>query len=329
MPKGLLLINLGTPSAPTKAAVRAYLREFLADKRVIDLPFYVRYALLYGIILPFRTPKTTHAYQAIWTPSGSPLLQYSQALTQKLQTYLGDDYQVVLGMRYGTPSLKTALSRLSHCQDLTILPLYPQYSSAATGSSIEACLDILKSNEVYPNLRIIRDFYAQPSFIKAQAELIRPFVYSHDFVLFSYHGLPERHLQKTGCKTICANSCPAINPANQACYRAQCQATTEAIAKNLALPSTHYQMSFQSRLGKTPWIEPYTDKTLPLLRQQGIKRLAIACPSFMVDCLETLEEIGLQANAQWQALGGEQLTLIPCLNDTLAGVQALAELVTT
>lgn len=326
MKKGLLLINLGTPTTPDVAGVRRYLREFLSDSRVIDLPAPLKYLLLYVFILPFRPKISSKAYQSIWTENGSPLMVNSLRLVDKLSARIGESYQVALGMRYGEPSIDEALQTLSNCQEITVLPLYPQYSSAATGSSIEKLLTLIAPKPSHPSLKIIRDFYQHPGFIEAQADLIRPFLSEHDYLLFSYHGIPERHLHRTGCQPVCLDKCPPINSSNQACYKAQCQQTTTAIAKALNLSCENYGLSFQSRLGKTPWIKPYTDFALPLLAQQGVKRLAIACPSFVADCLETLEEIGLRAQKQWLDLGGEKLTLIPCVNHTDKWVEGLLDI---
>ena len=321
MKNGLLLINLGTPDQPDTTAVRRYLREFLADSRVINLPAPLRYLLLYCLILPFRPKTSAHAYQAIWTKHGSPLLYHSQNLRNKLQARLGDDCHVVLGMRYGKPNLQDALTQLRACEHITVLPLYPQYSSAATGSSIEKVLQLLEKQTIFPSITIIRDFYQQPSFIHAQVEQIKPYLNGVDFVLFSYHGLPENHLHQAGCKPVCANHC--LLPAQNGCYRAQCFETTTLIASALKLPKRQYATVFQSRLGRTEWIKPYLDSTLSELAAKGIKHLAITCPSFVADCLETLEEIGIRAKAQWLQLGGEQLTLIPSMNDSEHWVDAI------
>ena len=324
MKKGLLLINIGSPDSPDIPAVRRFLREFLSDKRVIDLPILLRYILLYAFILPFRPRQSAKAYQAVWTDHGAPLLCYSEQLRDKLQQRLGIEYQVELGMRYGRPSIQAALQQLKACEHIIVLPLYPQYSSAATGSSIEKVLQLLTSNTVFPSMTIIRDFYNHPAFIHAQAELIRPYLPNHDYVLFSYHGLPERHLLKAGCQTICTGTCPTPLK-TQGCYRAQCFETSRLLADSLQLNT--FSSAFQSRLGRTPWIKPYTDEILKTLAESGIKRLAIACPSFVTDCLETLEEIGIRAKEQWLQLGGEQLTLIPCLNDHELWIDAIQQLV--
>ncbi len=322
--KGLLIINLGTPAGSDTKAVRHYLATFLSDKRVIDLPFVFRYLLLYLFILPFRPKKSAHAYQAIWTDQGSPLLCNSEALLDKLRIRLQETHDVALGMRYGEPSLDKALTSLEHCDELTILPLYPQYSSAATGSSIEAVLRYLAPRQVFPHLHIIRDFYTNDGFIQAQAEFIKPHIQTHDYFLFSYHGLPENQIKKSGCLSLCKTACPPQK--NTSCYRAQCYATTTALVTALDLPEQITETAFQSRLGRTPWIKPYTDEVLTRLAANGIKKLAICCPSFVADCLETLEEIGMQAHEQWRALGGETLTLIPCVNASNAFVDAISGL---
>ena len=325
MKHGLLLINLGTPNNPSIKAVRHYLREFLADKRVITLAAPLRYLLLYSIILPFRSRQSAHAYQAIWTSEGSPLLSHSRKLVDALQERLGAHCNVVLGMRYGKPSIEEALLQLQECETITILPLYPQYSSAATGSSIEKALKRLAIQAILPSIRVIRDFHSHPGLINAQSVLIKPYVANHDYVLFSYHGLPENHLRTGGCKQICHANCP-LSSSTKGCYRAQCLQTTSLIASMLGLTLQQHGTAFQSRLGKTPWIKPYTDEILTHLNSQGIKRIAVVCPSFVADCLETLEEIGMRLKDQWLKMGGEQLTLIPCLNASEQWLDAIIEI---
>ncbi len=319
--RGLLLINIGSPEAPTISAVRRYLHTFLSDKRVINLPAPLRYILLYAFILPFRPRQSAHAYQAVWTPNGSPLIHTSRLLQDKLKAKIGAECTVALGMRYSKPTISDALDQLKHCEHITILPLYPQYSSAATGSAIEEVLRTLARKNIIPSLNIVRDFYQHPAFIHAQSAQIQPYIAHHDYILFSYHGLPENQLEKEGCQPVCTERCPAISAINQGCYRAQCQTTTELIASTLKLQ--HYGTSFQSRLGKTPWIKPYTDTLLKELVAQGVKRLCIACPSFVTDCLETLEEIGMRAKEQWLHAGGEELTLIPCMNTNELWIDAI------
>ncbi|CAM2766219.1 ferrochelatase [Legionella worsleiensis] len=327
MKKGLLLINLGTPDSTNSSDIKRYLRQFLTDGRVIDLPALLRYFLVYGLIVPFRSKNTAHAYQSIWTPLGSPLKVYSQDLAKVMQQILGDEYTVALGMRYGNPSIEQALGELASCQDITVLPLYPQYSSAATGSSIEEVMRILAAKQVIPSLRIIRDFYNHPAFITSQAAMVQEHLTSQHHVLFSYHGIPERHILKGGCQSVCSQNCPSINTNNQGCYRAQCYATSLLLAQQLNLNPGQYTTSFQSRLGKTPWIKPYTDEVLSELIKQGVQHLIVACPSFTVDCLETLEEIGMRLKEQWMQLGGKEFILVPCLNANPQWAKALIDLI--
>ncbi len=348
MKKGILLLNLGTPQDASTASVRRYLHTFLMDPRVIELPAVLRFLLVYGLIVPFRARKSAHAYQQIWTAQGSPLLVNSLALKDALAAQLGPDYVVALGMRYGKPSIQEALSELhaARIDHLKILPLFPQYASASSGSAIEVALGLLAKQWSIPNIQLIRDFHALPGYIESYAALIQAHRQQHlniEYILFSYHGLPEQHLKKTGCRANCVlakaydpkntedsnhlcNPCPKIDKNNSACYRAQCYATTQLIAEKLELGPAQYQTCFQSRLGRRPWIKPYTDEVLIALRQKGLRHIAIVCPSFVADCLETLEEINLRARAQWQNLGGESFVFIPCLNDQPLWIEALARI---
>ncbi len=317
-PKGILLINLGTPDAPDVPAVRRYLKEFLSDPRVIDLPTWARWCLVNGVILPFRPKQSAHAYQQIWRPQGSPLLIYGEQLRDSLRAKLGDDYVVELGMRYGNPSIPNALEKLhgAHCRELTVLPLFPQYSSAATGSAIEKVFVSLAKSWNIPGIKIINDFHDDADFIQSQAKVIKESLgdFKPEMMLFSFHGLPERHIEKSNCsKTHCDRNqaCPILAVQNTHCYRGQCYATARALAAELQLPEQQYRVCFQSRLGRTPWITPYTDKTLEDLAKQGVKNIAIACPSFVADCLETLEEIGIRGREQWAQVGGGEFRLVP------------------
>lgn len=317
---GVLLLNLGTPSAPTVSAVRRYLKEFLLDSRVVDIPTFARWLLVYGVILPFRPFQSAKAYQSIWTPAGSPLLVHSVELVKKLQQSLPNHFHVALGMRYGEPSISQAVTQLQSklCDKIIVLPMFPQYSSAATGSALEEACRVLSQHNIISHLEIISDFYDHPDFIAAQAQLIQPFRqdYPDDHVIFSYHGLPERQVKNSHPHVVCdlSKPCPEVSQDRRFCYRAQCYATSRALANTLALDEAQYTVCFQSRLGRVPWIQPYLDETLPKLYQQGTRTLTVACPSFSADCLETIEEIGIRAKAQWLALGGEQLRLVPCLN---------------
>lgn len=329
--KGLLLINLGTPDRPTNRAARAYLRAFLSDPRVLDLPFVFRWVLLNTCILPFRSRRTSSAYRKIWCDTGSPLRYNTEQLTHKMAQRLPEDYRVAFGMRYGKPSITLGLDQLASCTSITLLPLFPQYASASTGSAIAAALDYFGKQRSIPSLHVINHFYRHPAFIRAYAAHIKAHIAwkPNHLLLLSYHGLPERHLLRSGCQASCdrQQACPSIQKVNARCYRAQCYETSRLLAHALHLSDTQYKVCFQSRLGRIPWIKPYTDETLHTLRQAGVQNLTIACPSFVSDCLETLEEIGITANAYWQRLGGHTFQLIPCLNADDRWVDALLAIV--
>lgn len=327
--KVVLLVNLGTPDDCSPKSIRAYLREFLLDPRVVDLPAIIRWILVNIFIIPFRYKKTTAAYKKIWTASGSPLLVISQQIQKALSVKLGPDYHVELGMRYGSPSIQSALDNIRNNESVFVIPLFPQYSSAATGSATEALMGGFSRQWNIPELIIKRDFYNLPGFISAYSEVIKKYIADKkmDMIIFSYHGLPERHITKSQCNVKCdrVGACPAISDDNRYCYRAQCYASTQLIAKELGLSGNQYAVSFQSRLGRTPWIKPYTDLLLPELIAKGIKNIAIVSPSFVADCLETLEEIDIRTREHWKALGGNDFVFIPCVNDTQPWIDALAD----
>lgn len=337
LPTGVLLVNLGTPDSPAVGDVRRYLREFLSDPRVIDINPAARWLLLNLIILRFRPAKSARAYRSIWGQDGSPLLAHSRRLTEAVAQRLGSSFVVELAMRYGSPSIPEALQRLlsRDLASVVVVPLFPQYSSAATGSAVERVCDVVAKSWNVPALETVGAFYDHPGFIAAFAEVgrARLAAFKPDHVLFSYHGLPERHIRKsdtTGRHCLAsASCCDTITSANRYCYRAQCFATTRALAAALGLPPDQHSVSFQSRLGRTPWIAPYTDLVLPELARAGKKRLAVFCPAFVADCLETVEEIGIRAREQWLALGGEDLLLVPSLNAEGTWVEAVADLVRT
>lgn len=320
--RGLLLVNLGTPDAPTTSAVRRYLREFLSDPRVIDINPVGRALLLNLIILPFRSGQSAKLYQNIWTEEGSPLLVYSEELQAKVAAKMGDDWHVELAMRYGKPSIPDALDRLqaAGCEEIVVLALYPQAASSSTGSTIEKVYDEAKERWIVPYFQVVPAFYDEPEFIEAFADHGRPLLESKkpDHVVFSFHGLPERHMRKsdpTGNTCLASESCCAsITSKNAGCYRAQCFATARAIATSLGLSEEKWTVCFQSRLGRTPWIKPYFDEVLPELAKAGAKNVLVYSPAFVADCLETLEEIGMRAKEQWDECGGEELTLVPSLN---------------
>jgi ferrochelatase len=331
---GLLLCNLGTPDEPSPGAVRRYLRQFLGDPRVLDMNPVGRFALLNLIILPLRPRKSAAAYKKIWSDRGSPLLVHSVELVAAVRKRLGADWAVELGMRYGSPSLGDAFERLRRAgaDRVVVLPLYPQYAASTTGSTVAEALRLAQEPWAPPSLSFVESFYDEPEFIAAFAAQGSPILqkHEHDHVLFSFHGLPERHLHKTdvsgGHCLGTADCCAAVSVANRRCYRAQCFATARAIAAKLSLPADRFTVTFQSRLGRTRWIEPYTDRMLAELAGRGVKRLAVFCPSFVADCLETLEEIGIRGKEQFLAAGGERLTLIPSLNASDAWADVVAGL---
>jgi ferrochelatase len=328
---GVILVNLGTPDDKNIKSVRSYLREFLSDPRVLDVPFFVRWILLYFFILPFRPKKSLEAYKKVWLKNGSPLRVFGDSLAQKVQEELGDEYKVVLAMRYGSPSIKNALNKMADCSEIRVLPLFPQYASATTGSVIEKIFTELGKEQYIPSINILPEFYHNDNFISAYVDTINNNIdiNNTDKLIFSFHGLPVRHIVKSGCEYVCGKeSCPNISTKNKACYRAQCYATARSIAAKLGVTQEKYEVSFQSRLGRTPWIEPYTDTLLEELSQnKTVKNIAVSCPAFVADCLETIEEIGMEARQQWLDLGGEQFTLIPCINDSSMWVDAVVDMV--
>lgn len=328
---GVILVNLGTPDNCDSPSVYRYLKQFLNDPRVIDIPRVLRMILVNLIIVPLRYKKSAQAYQKIWTSQGSPLLANSQALTSALQKKLGDKFQIELGMRYGNPSIKSAVEKLRKCTKINVIPLFPQYSSAATGSAIASFFDQMKTEWNMPDIYIKKDFFNHPDYIKAYSDIIQETLKTKkpDFIIFSYHGLPERHIDKSLCQSKCSRleSCPEINDLNAYCYRAQCYETSRLLAKNLNLDSAQYQVAFQSRLGRTPWIKPYTDCIFSELIKKKIKNIAIVCPSFVADCLETLEEINIRAREQWKELGGNEFIFIPCINNNPLWIKGLESII--
>jgi len=331
---GLLLCNLGTPDHPCPSSVRRFLRQFLSDPRVLDINPVGRWALLNLIILPLRARKSAAAYQKIWSERGSPLLWHGKDLVAAVRERLGPDWAVELGMRYQNPTIASALDKLrtAGADHVVVFPLYPQYAASTTGSTVAKLLRVAAQSWSPPSLRFVEAFYADPGFIDAFAVVGGPILKTEepDHVLLSFHGLPERHLRKsdsTGrhCLTR-ADCCDRIGPENQACYRAQCFASARALADRLGLSEGSWSVSFQSRLGRMRWIQPYTDVVLSQLAAEGKKRVVVFCPAFVADCVETLEEIGIRASQQFVAAGGERLTLVPSLNATPAWVDAVVAL---
>lgn len=331
---GLLLVNLGTPRSPRPADVRAYLREFLMDPRVIDLPAWKRWLLVHLVIAPFRARPSGEAYSKVWTARGSPLLFHGLDLADKVRRRLGTGTVVELAMRYGEPSIPAALARLrkSGVDRIVVFPLYPQYSSAATGSTLDRVFECARTQWNVPYLRVVPPFYDHPAFLDASADLARPYVERPgvERVFFSFHGLPERQVRKSDeSGSHCLereDCCDAIVAANRNCYRAQCHATARGVAARLDLPRGKWIVSFQSRLGRNPWIRPYTDELLVAEARAGRRRAVILSPAFVADCLETLEELGIRGAGSWREHGGESLEVVPCLNATDTWADAVAAL---
>lgn len=327
MKDGLLLINLGTPKAPTPKEIRRFLAEFLLDKYVIQIPAIVRYLLVYGIIIPFRIKKTTHAYQAIWDKDGSPLYVNSITLKEKLSHALKDEYLVSMGFRYSEPSINDAFLELKHLEKIVIFPLYPQYSDSTTKTAINKTLEIAQKHNFKGKIEIIQDFYQHQAYLQAQAKIIESYLSNHEFILFSFHSIPLSHILINDCKDLCKNSCSAHSSNYAMCYRAQCIKTGEYLGEILNLSKNNYAISFQSRVGRAKWLVPYTNEILNDLRRRGIETLAVSCPSFVSDCLETLEEINLRLKEQWFELGGKKFTLIPALNTHDIWINSLKQII--
>lgn len=317
---GVLLLQLGTPDSPSTADVRKYLREFLSDPRVIDIPWLPRQLLVNGIIAPTRAPKSARLYRQIWQKEGSPLLIYGNAVKNKLQDLLGADFHVELGMRYQQPSIKDAMKKFQAMKpgNLIILPLFPQFASSSTGSALEQTLKLLSQWEVIPHVKVVSEYYNDPDFIHLWVEKGKTFhPETYDKVMFTFHGVPWRHIRKSGCENRCQagpSECPAIDSRNHTCYRAQCYANARAVIQGLGIPSDKTIISFQSRLGKDPWLTPYTDYTLVNLAKEGIKNILVFSMSFTADCLETIFEISVENQHLFEENGGHKLQLVPSLN---------------
>jgi ferrochelatase len=330
---GVLLINLGTPDSPATKDVRKYLRQFLMDGRVIDIPAIPRYILVNGIIAPFRAPKSAREYRKLWVERGSPLKFYGHDVCDALQKSLGDEYKVVLGMRYQNPSIESALNELkeANVSRMIVISLFPQYASASTGSAVQEVNDVVNKWQIVPSINYINQFMDHPKFIEAFAanglKLMAKTEYDH--VVFSYHGLPERHIRKGSVGNQCqlGSCCDHFHEKNRYCYRAQCFYTSRLLAEKLGLSKEQYTVSFQSRLGKDPWVKPYTDEILAELPNQGKKKVLAYSPAFVADCLETTVEVGGQFKEEFEEAGGEVWDLVPSLNDSEIWIECLKDLV--
>ncbi|MBC7616042.1 MAG: ferrochelatase [Pedobacter sp.] len=331
--RGILLVNLGTPDSAEVKDVRKYLDQFLMDERVIDIPKFKRALLVKGIIVPFRSPKTSKLYKEIWSENGSPLLYYSKIQAKLLQEKLGDDYQVELAMRYQNPSIESALERLKMglVESIKVIPMFPQYASASTGSVMQLVMELISKWQTIPPLSIVNSFHDNRLMIEVFAENAKkhhPEKYDH--VLFSFHGLPQRQLLKCDhTENYCLkkkNCCETLNDINKFCYSAQGHDTARLLAAELSIAKENYTVCFQSRLGKDPWVQPYTTDVLKKLASEGKKRLLVFSPAFVADCLETLYEITVEYYEEFKELGGEHVQLVESLNDHPKFIEALAEM---
>lgn len=330
--RAVLLVNLGSPASTSVADVRRYLREFLGDERVLDLPAPLRWLLLEGIILRTRPKKSAHAYEQIWTPGGSPLILTSQSVQRKLQASLGSSTPVYLAMRYGQPSIASVVTRMAAegVTEVLLIPQYPHYAMSSWETvTAKVYAEVAR---LAPQVRVatVPPFYADADYIEALHTVAAPYLAQpHDHVLFSYHGIPVRHLKKADsskahCLTV-ADCCTTCSPIHATCYRAQVLATTRALAARAGLPAARHSVSFQSRLAGEPWLTPFTDHELQRLAAEGRRRLLVLCPAFVADCLETIEEISVTGRRTFLEAGGESFVQIPCLNDHPAYVDFLAK----
>jgi len=332
--KGVLLVNLGSPDSTAVPDVREYLREFLMDGRVIDAPWPVRWWVVHRTILPTRPVETAGAYQKIWTPKGSPLVVTSRHVQRELQRRVAGSLTVELAMRYQNPGIQSALVNLRSqgVEELLVFPLFPHYAMSSFETAVVRVKELAERVTPEMDLKIAEPFYRDPDYIAALVAAAADYLESdYDHLLFSFHGLPERHLRKsdpTGTHCLQSpNCCETPSIAHDTCYRAQCFATVRAFVEQAGIPSKKFSVSFQSRLGRDPWLQPYTDAELRRLPQHGVKKLLVMCPAFVADCLETLEEIAMRGREIFIESGGEDLTLVPCLNEHPRWLDALEKIV--
>ncbi len=329
---GVLIVNLGTPDEPNYGSVFRYLNQFLTDGRVIDIPWLPRQLLVRGIIAPFRSNSSAKLYKMLWTENGSPLKYYGEIVTEEVQKNLGDEYVVELAMRYQNPSIESAVDKLLNQQvsNIIVFPMFPQYASASTGSAHEEVMRVLSKYGTIPNVQMINSYYDYEPLIEIFSDNARQFdLDSYDHVIFSFHGLPKRQLIKADTCNHCQkveNCCATISIKNQFCYGSQCNATAQAIVKNLGIKDEDYTIAYQSRLGGG-WIEPFSDKVIEELAAKGAKRLLMFSPAFTADCLETIVEIGTEYQEDFEKLGGEHIDLVPSLNDNPKWIEAVADLI--
>ncbi len=330
---GVLLVNLGTPDSPSVSDVRSYLSQFLNDPRVIDIPWLLRKILVNGIIVPFRAPKSAKIYKKLWTANGSPLLLHSKRVQALLQKEVNDTHDVYLAMRYKNPSIPSVLEemRKKNYTKIVVLPMFPHYASASTGSALDEVMRVIRTWWVIPELKIISQYYDHPLFIDAFVARGKQYnLGDYDHVLFSYHGLPERQVDKVYNEDLCSDrDCEhEITDENKYCYKATCFATTRLLAEKLNIPQEKYTVCFQSRLDKK-WLEPFSDKVVEDCAKKGMKKLLVFSPAFTADCLETIIEIGDEYQEIFEEHGGEKIQLVESLNDHPVWIQCLKELILT
>ena len=329
--KAVLLVNLGTPDSPKTSDVRSYLFQFLNDKRVIDIAWLLRKILVNGIIVPFRAPKSAKVYKELWTDRGSPIIYHTDDLTKKLKEELGEEFHVEYAMRYKSPSLKKTLESWEgkNFEQIIILPLFPHYASATNGSVIEESMNVIKKWWVIPELSFVTQFYDHEFYLKGFEEQGNKHDFKeYDHVLFSFHGLPERHVDKVYDEGLCQdNDCEqGVTEANNFCYKATCYETAIQLAKRFNLKEEDYSVGFQSRLGRG-WIEPFSDKIIEDLGKNGAKKILVFSPAFVADCLETTIEIGDEYQELFEEFGGEKVQLVESLNSSDTFVKGLKEMI--
>jgi protoporphyrin/coproporphyrin ferrochelatase len=330
--RGVLLVNLGSPASPNPRDVRRYLREFLMDRRVLDAPYPIRFGIVHLAILPTRPRKSAEAYEKIWTPEGSPLVVTSFKVQARLQKRV--DLPVELAMRYQNPSIGKAIEKLrsENVTELLLIPMFPHYAMSSYETAVRRVERLLEKLAPEISLSVMPPYYDHPDYIGALVGSALDYLkLEYDHLLFSFHGVPERHLRKsdpTDQHCLVQNNCCAErSPAHNTCYRAQCFKTVRAFAELARLPAEKFSVAFQSRLGRDPWLQPYTDRVIQALATAGTRKLLVICPAFVADCLETLEEIGIRGRQQFRECGGEDLTLIPCLNEHPLWIAALGKMI--
>ncbi|XVJ66644.1 MAG: ferrochelatase [Lacibacter sp.] len=334
--KAILLMNLGSPDSTSVKDLRKYLSEFLMDERVIDYPYLLRLLLVRGIIVPFRAPKSVEAYKSVWTKEGSPLLVLTRQLQKQLQQYVQEPVEIA--MRYGNPTPAAAYDKLMKqvpgLEEVIAIPLYPHYAMSSYETAVEYAREVWKKKNYPFKLTFIKPYFDEASYIEALANSIAPYLQQeYDHILFSYHGVPERHIRKgdiTGTHCLKVNQCCEVaSPAHKQCYRHQCFTTTKLVTEKLNITKEKFSFSFQSRLGREEWLKPYTASRLEEMPKEGIKKLLVVCPAFVSDCLETLEEIAEEGKETFLHAGGEVFTMIPCLNIHPDWVQTLVKYTNT